>query len=84
MKKMYIVKLNEAWKYIQNRETFRASNMIGLYLEHNGFTSYVVMSYATIIYAENKKGVFINRLSEKFSQSTSRHQSIVRRALNIK
>jgi len=83
MKKMYIVKLTEAWKHIQNRDTFRASNLTGVALEHNGFTSYFVMSYATVIYAENKNGVFINRLNERFSNSTSRHQSIVKYALNL-
>ena len=84
MEKMHIVKMREAQKQIELRNTFRASNLQGLKLEHNGFKSYVIFSYATIIYGENNKGVFINRLEERFSRSTSTHQNIVKKALNIK
>ena len=84
MEKMYIVKMREAQKQIELRNAFRASNLQGLKLEHNGFKSYIILSYATIIYGENNNGVFINRLEERFSRSTSIHQNIVKKALNIK
>lgn len=81
---MHIVKIKEAQKHIEQKNSFRASNLQGLKLEHNGFKSYVIISYATIIYGENNNGVFINRLNERFSRSTSTHQNIVKKALNIK
>lgn len=84
MEKMNIVKMREAQKHIEQKNSFRASNLQGLKLEYNGFKSYVIFSYATIIYAENNNGVFINRLEERFSRSTSTHQNIVKKALNIK
>lgn len=83
---MHIVKMKEAQKHIEQENTFRASNLQGIRLYHHGeYKSYIVMSYATIIFGKKNNGeVFINRLNESFSRSTSRHQSIIKRAFNIK
>lgn len=83
--KMNIVKMSEALQYLQDEKNFRASNLQGLKLTYKGeVKSYVVYSYATIIFAKKANGeIFINRLNEKFSRSTGRHQSIVKRAFNI-
>ena len=83
MEKMNIIKLTEAGQYIADRASFRASNLWAVSQEDGG---YIIYSYATCIYMEAgyNDGVIINRLDEKFSRSTSRHQSIIKRALNIK
>ena len=83
MEKMNIIKLSRAGEYIANRASFRASNLMGISQEDGG---YIIYSYATCIYMEAgyNDGVLINRLSERFSRSTSRHQSIIKKALNIK
>lgn len=80
MQKMYNITLKEAENYIRDRLPFRASNLFAVAYEDG---SYSIFSYATCIYKEGEK-VVINRLNEYFSRSTSRHQSIIRRALNIK
>ena len=83
MEKMNIIKLTEAGKYIASRSSFRASNLWAVSQEDGG---YIIYSYATCIYMEAgyNDGILINRLSERFSRSTSRHQAIIKRALNIK
>lgn len=82
MKKMYNITLKEASDYIRDRLTFRASNLFAVAYEDG---SYSIFSYATCIYKEGEDGeeVVINRLNEYFSRSTSRHQSIIRHALNL-
>lgn len=83
---MHIITMKEAVAYLQQQKTFRASNLQGIRLTYKGeVKSYVVFSYATAIYAVRADGSeFINRLDEKFSPTTSRHQNIIRRAFNIK
>lgn len=90
MEKMNITTLKNAGDYIKRRSSFRASNLWAVVEKEidNGLTlekSYTVYSYATVIYREVYEGFEeVNRLNEYFSRSTSRHQSIVKRALNIK
>lgn len=82
MEKMNIIKLTEAEKYIAIRASFRASNLWAVSQEDGG---YIIYSYATCIYMIGQdEEVVIDRLGEFFSRSTSRHQGIIRRALNIK
>lgn len=81
MKKMYNITLKDASYYIKDRLTFRASNLFAVAYEDG---SYSIFSYATCIYRENGEEIVINRLNEYFSRSTSRHQSIIKRALYIK
>lgn len=82
MKKMYNITLKEANDYIENRLAFRASNLFAVAYEDG---IYSIFSYATCIYKEGEDGkeVIINRLDEYFSRSTSRHQAIIKRAMNI-
>lgn len=83
--KMNIIKMSEALQYMEEEKNFRASNLQGLKLTYKGeVKSYVIYSYATIIFAKKSNGeVFINRLNEFFSRSTSRHQSLVKKAFNL-
>lgn len=85
MDKMYIIKMAEAVQYMEEEKSFRASNLQGLKLTYKGEEGcYIVYSYATIIFAKKSNGeVFINRLGEKFSPTTSRHQNLVKRAFNL-
>ena len=83
MQKLHIITLKQAPQYIENLLTFRASNLTGILDTEKG--DYMLFSYATLICKINCTGeITINRLEEYFSRSTSRHQSIIRRALNIK
>lgn len=86
MDKMNIIKMPEAVQYMKDGKNFRASNLQGLKLTYKGEEkSYVIYSYATIIFAKKSNGeIFINRLGEFFSRSTSRHQNLVKKAFNIK
>ena len=83
MKKLYNITLKEAEKYIASRASFRASNLWAVSQEDGG---YIIYSYATCIYMEAgyNDSVLINRLNECFSRSTSRHQALIKRALDIK
>lgn len=85
MEKLNIIKMSEAVQYMKDGKNFRASNLQGLKLTYKGEEgSYVVYSYATIIFAKKSNGeVLIDRLGEFFSRSTSRHQGIVKRAFNL-
>lgn len=83
MEKMHNITLKEAEEFIADRASFRASNLWAIAQEDGG---YIIYSYATCIYMEAgyNDGVLINRLNERFSRSTSRHQALIKRALNIK
>lgn len=85
MEKMHIIKMVEAVQYMKDGKNFKASNLQGLKLTYKGEEkSYVVYSYATIIFAKKSNGeVLIDRLGEFFSRSTSRHQNLVKRAFNL-
>lgn len=83
MKTLHIITLRQAPQYIENLLSFRASNLTGILDTEKG--DYMLFSYATLIYKRNCLGeITVNRLNEYFSRTTSRHQSIIRRALNIK
>lgn len=85
MQKMDIITLKQASEYITNRLPFRASNLMAVNSYYGGYMAYHIYSYATCIYCETVMNeAVINRLEEKFSRSTSRHQRIVKNALNIK
>lgn len=87
MQKMDIITLKQASDYITNRFPFRASNLSGYQLidiDTGKVYGYWVFSYATKIYAEENGEIVVNRLDERFSRSTSRHQRIVKNALDIK
>lgn len=85
MQKMYNITLKEAESYIRDRLPFRASNLMAVKTYYCGYMAYYIYSYATCIYCETvMQEVVINRLDEYFSRSTSRHQGIIKRALNIK
>lgn len=82
MRTMKNATLKNAGEYIKNHESFRASNLWAIEHDDGG---YIVYSYATVIYMLSADGnEIINRLEEKFSRSTSRHQSIIKKSLNIK
>lgn len=83
MKELHIITLRQAPQYIENLLSFRASNLTGILDTEKG--DYMLFSYATLICKVNCVGdIVVNRLDEYFSRSTSRHQSIIKRALNIK
>lgn len=85
MQKMNITTLKQANEFIKNRVPFRASNLMAVKTYYCGYMAYYIYSYATCIYCETvMEEVVINRLDEYFSRSTSRHQSIIKKALNIK
>lgn len=86
MQKMPNITLKQAGEYIANRLPFRASNLSGYQIvdiNTGKVYGYWVFSYATKIYAEENGEIIINRLDERFSRSTSRHQRIVKNALDI-
>ena len=85
MEKMYNITLKQAGDYIKNHTPFRASNLMAVKTYYCGYMAYYIYSYATCIYCETVMDeVVINRLDEYFSRTTSRHQGIIKKALNIK
>lgn len=82
MKKLHIITLRQAPQCIENLLSFRASNLTGILDAEKG--EYMLFSYATLICKINCVGeITVNRLNEYFSRSTSRHQSIIKRALGL-
>lgn len=84
MIKMENTTLAKAGEYLAQRKPFRASNLMAVVENvEDSFSIYVVFSYATAIYKEIDGFEVVNRLEERFSRSTSRHQGIVKRALGL-
>jgi hypothetical protein len=96
---MQLKNQSEASEAIQNRSNFIASSLSGWEGRSNTYgqlnpeeiaqyeavkdsMDYVVLSYRTPIAWHSSEGWYM--VKQKFSVTTSRHQGIVRRALNLK
>ena len=73
------INLRHAVEAIHNREEFQAGFLSGYYVCQPD--EYVVSSYATVIAVIKDSGIYVD--DNRYSAATSRHQSIVRLALDL-
>ena len=71
------ITLRQAVEAIRNREEFQAGSLSGYHVYQPD--EYVISSYATVIAVVKDSGTWID--DQRYSVTTSRHQSIVRRAI---
>ena len=73
------INLRHAVEAIRNREEFKAGPLSGYHVYQPD--EYVVSSYATVIAVIKDSGTYVS--DQRYSTTTSRHQSIVRQAIAL-
>ena len=74
---MQRINQRQAVEAIRNKEEFKAGALSGSYRFHP--SEYTVWSYGTLIAVVNARGFWAD--NQRYSVTTSKHQSIVRQAI---